>query len=120
MSLYITFTNKPCPHCGLSKPGFSANITHNLNKMADVVLITTVASLYQYVWCPEELGVTTAKQLIDPLTIGIADMKADPDKFKVFDSSNGWGIYDDFVPWLERYLEACKENPDATIKVSTS
>ena len=54
-------------------------------------------------------------QLIEPLTNGIAAMKADPGKFIALEPENKWGTYDRFVPWLERLLEACIENPESEI-----
>jgi|688.fasta_scaffold10716_7 hypothetical protein len=91
---------------------FSANITHNLNKMADA------AGLYECLWRPEETEIKTASQLIEPLKAGIEQLKSDPDKFKAFNAENGWGTYEDFVPWCERYFEACQEFPKAKIEVS--
>jgi len=91
---------------------FDANITHNLGRMAEE------AGIYQAVWRPEEIGIIRAEQLIKPLRAGIELMKADPDRFTAFNPANGWGTYDNFVPWLERYLQACIEDPDATINVS--
>ena len=40
---------------------FTSNITHNLGKMAEA------AGIYKHLWCPEEIGITKAKQLIQPL-----------------------------------------------------
>lgn len=91
---------------------FSANITHNLNKMAGE------AGIYLYLWHPEKLGIKYAHELIEPLRNGLELLKSDPDRFKKFDASNGCGSYDDFVPWLEEYIAACEENPDATVSVS--
>jgi len=91
---------------------FDANITHNLNKMAKE------AGIYQHLWRPDEIGITIAAQLIEPLTKGLALMKSDPKRFKKFNSPNGWGTYEDFVPWIECYIKACKEFPDATVSVS--
>lgn len=90
---------------------FSANITHNLGAMADE------AGIYKACWRPEEIGITTAGQLIEPLRNGIAQMKADPGRFEKHNSPNGWGSYKIFLPWLERYLDACEKNPDARVSV---
>ena len=87
----------------------SQNITHNLNTMADH------AGIYEALWHPEP-G-TLAADLIDLLEKAIVDMKQRPDYYKQFDAENGWGTYDDFVPWLEELLEHCRENPDAEVSV---
>ena len=113
MSLDVYLHQPACDKCGQrASGGYSANITHNLNRMADE------AGIYQHVWHPEEIGITHARQLIEPLRVGIALMKADPGRFRQHDADNGWGRYDDFVPWLERYLAACEMYPDATVEVS--
>ncbi|OQA09466.1 MAG: hypothetical protein BWY66_00565 [bacterium ADurb.Bin374] len=111
MSLDVYLRVNKCPCCGRSDAGFEANITHNLNIMA------TEAGIYSHVWRPEEVGVTKASQLIEPLRKAIAEMKADPERFKKHNPENGWGNYDAFVPWLERYLAACEETPDASVEV---
>ena len=76
------------------------------------------SGIYGIVWRPEENGITTAEQLIEPLEKAIADMKARPEYYEQFNSPNGWGTYKIFVPWLEKYLAACKEYPDAVVEVS--
>ena len=91
---------------------FSSNITHNLGKMAQE------AGIYEACWRPEEIGVARAWELIPLLQAGIAKMKERPSHFKQFDAKNGWGTYDQFLPWLKRYLAACEENPEATVSVS--
>lgn len=91
---------------------YENNITHNLGEMAKE------AGIYMHLWRPEELGITQACELIEPLRQGLHLMKSDPERFRTFDSPNGWGLYENFVPWIERYLEACYEYPDANIKVS--
>lgn len=90
---------------------YSGNITHNLTSMA------SEAGIYQALWRPEEIGITTAAQLIEPLTAGLALLKSDPPRFEAHNSPNGWGLYEHFVPFVENYLTACKENPDATVRV---
>lgn len=91
---------------------YSANITHNLGEMAEE------AGIYKHLWRPEEIGITKAEQLILPLRAGIGRMEANPERFKKFNAPNGWGMYEHFMPWLHKYLEACEQYPDATIEVS--
>lgn len=91
---------------------FWQNITHNLGQMAGE------AGIYQACWRPEEIGITKAAQLIPLLEEGLAKLRADPAKYEAFNSSNGWGLYEHFVPWVAKYLNACKEYPDATVRVS--
>ena len=93
---------------------FDANITHNLNKMAEAVS----HEFYLAVWHPEDLEIETAKQLHNYLLDGLLELKKNPEYYQKFNSPNGWGMYENFVPWLEKYLEACKENPDGEIYVS--
>lgn len=106
MSLDVTLEEtKPCEV-------YWSNITHNLGNMAKA------AGIYMHLWRPDELGITKASELIGPLTEGLALLKSDPEKFKKYDSPNGWGLYENFVPWVEKYLAACIEHPDATVSVS--
>jgi len=91
---------------------YDTNITHNLNKMADA------AGIYKALWRPEEIGAKQAKDIIALLEKGLADLKARPEYFEKFNSANGWGLYKHFVPFVEDYLKACKEYPDATIEIS--
>ena len=90
---------------------FDANITHNLNKMAEE------AGIYKHLWRPDKIDIKTAAELIEPLKAGLQKMKDNPEHFKQFDAENGWGTYEDFVPWIEKYLAACEENPDAEVSV---
>jgi hypothetical protein len=89
---------------------YSRNITHNLNKMA------MEAGIYEALWRPEEIGIVRADQLIEPLTVGLEKLKADPERFKEFNATNGWGMYDNLIDFVEDYLQACKENPDAAVR----
>jgi hypothetical protein len=91
---------------------FWANYTHNVGPMA------AEAFIYRCVWRPEMIGITKAWELIEPLREGIRKMRAYPYIFKRHDPPNGWGSYDTFVPWLERYLVACETYPDADVSVS--
>lgn len=109
-----------------------ANITHNLTEMADK------ARIYEAIWRPHRLKKgynipendykaesefednqkTNASEIIEILEKGLQDLKARPEYFKKFNSPNGWGTYKHFVHFVQKYLEACKEYPDAIIKVS--
>ena len=56
--------------------------------------------------------------MIPKLEIAIANMEDKPDFYKQYDSPNGCGIYDDFLPWLKKVLKFCKDNPDAEVEAS--
>ena len=91
---------------------YDANITHNLGEMAER------SGIYEALWRPEEIGKTKASEIIPLLEKGLADLKSRPEYFKKFNSPNGWGMYEHFVPFVEEYLEACKEYHNAIIEVS--
>ena len=91
---------------------YSSNITHNLGTMADK------AGIYYALWRPEEKGWKQAKDIIPVLEKGLKKLKSKSKYFEKFNAPNGWGIYEHFVPFVEEYLNACKEYPDAIIDVS--
>jgi hypothetical protein len=93
-------------------PYFQAVITHN------VIGIASEANLYVPVWHPETLSIYEAWQLVEPLRQGIGQLRRSPELFKKMDNPNGWGTYDQFLPWLEKYLQACMEYPEASVEVS--
>ena len=90
---------------------YDRNITHNLNKMADE------AGIYKHLWRPEEIEITKAAQLIEPLREGLSLLLSDPERFKKFDPENKWGDYDGLVNFVREYLAACEENPNASVSV---
>ncbi len=112
MSLDVYLNDTPTLYNEYGYELYWANITHNLNTMADE------AGIYEALWRPEEIGITKAGQLIEPLTKGIELMKSNPTRFMKHDAPNGWGTYDQFVPWIERYLEACINYPESSVRVS--
>ena len=126
--------DKTCEHCYsvYQEPEeyYSGNITHNLGKMADE------AGIYEALWRPymlkkdyiptedyskemlfESMSITYAKDIIEILEKGLKDLKKRPKYFEKFNSSNGWGMYEHFVPFVEKYLKACKEHPEAIVEV---
>ena len=127
-----------CDACGHKHKGdvieylYGANITHNLGRMAEK------AGIYEALWRPHRLRgdynirqadftaedefeasvVIRAKEIIPYLEKGLADLKARPTYYEQFNSTNGWGLYKHFVPFVEKYLSACKKHPDAIVEVS--
>ncbi len=91
---------------------YSRNITHNLGKMADV------AGIYQHLWRPDKIGIAKAAELIEPLEAGLKWLQADPEIFKVYNPNNGWGTYEGLVDFVSEYLQACRDNPGADVRVS--
>jgi hypothetical protein len=91
---------------------FHANITHNLNIMASAV------GIYLHLWRPEEIAIIYANELIEPLRQGLHNLKMNPALYKTFNPENGWGSYEGFVTFVENYLNACYEYPEAKIEIS--
>ena len=91
---------------------FHGNITHNLNHMANQ------AGIYNELWQPDEININTAKELIEPLREGLHKLKSNPNKYKQFNPANGWGSYEGLVKFIDNYLNACYQYPNATIQVS--
>ena len=124
MSLDVYLTGKSrsvpclCAHCDNehtrteTEQHYNANITHNLGPMAEE------AGIYKHCWRPEEIGITKARQLIEPLRAGLKLMESDPPRFEKYNAENGWGLYKNFVPWVRDYLAACEQYPDADVHVS--
>ena len=90
---------------------YSRNITHNLNKMADA------AGIYEVLWRPEEIAITHAYQVIQPLTDGLIILVLNKKEFEQYNPDNGWGDYEGLVMFCADYLQACNDTPIATIRV---
>lgn len=91
----------------------SQNITHNLGKMAQE------AGIYRHLWHVDTLYINPrARVLITPLKNAIKDMESRPDHYSRFNAKNGWGTYEQFLPWLKKLLAACEEKPSGKIEVS--
>lgn len=88
---------------------YNANITHNLATMADE------AGIYMHIWRPTKIGIKKAAQLIEPLRAGLTLLKNDRARFEQYNAKNGWGVYVNLVQFVEKYLVACEEYPDADV-----
>jgi len=87
------------------------NITHNLGKMA------RTAGLYECLWRPDEIGITTAHQLIEPISKGIAFLAMHRRICEQDNPPNGWGNWESLYDFCCDYLKACTEHPSATVRV---
>lgn len=101
-------------HAGDGRPKeiYRDNITHNLGPMAHA------AGIYEHLWRPDEIGITTAGQLVEPLRAGLDLLRSGPDRFRAFNPKNGWGTYGGLCDFVAVYLAACEANPDASVWVS--
>lgn len=85
---------------------FHGFVTHNLGSMA------RAAGIYEVLWrCKYQ----KARELIEPLTVGLRLLMSDPKRFKYYDSPNGWGTYYNLVSFVRDLGQACEEHPDADI-----
>lgn len=89
---------------------FNTNITYNLSKM-----FTTAFNTGEY-WL-DELEGRKGFEVIELLTNAIIRMVKDPDHFKQFDAPNGWGTFNDALPWLIQLKEECVKNPNDEIEL---
>ena len=85
------------------------NITHNLGAMWQE------AGIYDALY--NSAGMQ-ASEVLPVLVNGLSDMIANPEKYKKLNSPNGWGLYENAVPWLAELIKGFNENPDAIIEVS--
>jgi len=111
-------------------PLYDGNTTHNLGRMAEE------ADIYDALWRPYKLAwgytksddydeemefensvMIKAKDIIPKLEVGLEDLIKRPEYYEQFNSPNGWGMYEHFVPFVSKYLDACKEYPEAIVKV---
>jgi hypothetical protein len=90
---------------------FTKNITHAMAQMAEA------AGLYAYLWHPEDKNISVARQLIQPLTDGLARLQDEPELFEKFNPPYGLGDFTSLVSFVKAYLAACQLDPDATVAV---
>lgn len=92
---------------------YTANITHNLGKMA------RAAGLYEALWHPEELQfIETAGDLIPFLEQGLCTLIKEKDEMLKLNPDNGWGTYEGLLEFVMSYLHACHKYPEARVETS--
>lgn len=97
---------------------YSGNITHNLGKMASAVNVGEGRTLYDILWRPDEHGYVYAREITQMLKEGFNILVDSPEEYKRYNPENGWGSYEGLVNFVYNYLEACRDNPDAELRVS--
>lgn len=99
-------------------------ITHNLGEMA------SQCGLYNPLWRPYRLYNikddsdeaesfrAEAGELLDAIEWGLKELKSNPQKYKSYNPSNGWGSYEGLVEFTEKYICMIKKFPDSLVEVS--
>ena len=85
------------------------NITHNLAQM------WREAGVYDALYNSEGC---IAGDLLPTLERGLRDMIANPSRFKHLSADNGWGTYEQAVPWLSELVREFKKYPEGIISIS--
>lgn len=88
---------------------WSFNITHNLSQM------WTWAGCYDALY---ESYDKRASEILPILKAALKKLKAHPEEAKRFSASNGWGTYEQAVPWLERVIATMTRHPDTIVGLS--
>lgn len=98
---------------------FTGNITHNLGKMADAVILSDGNTLYKILWRPEECtpSYRLASEIADLLDEGWNILLSNPEEYEKYNPENGWGNYEGLCNFVYQYRNACWDNPDAEIGV---
>jgi hypothetical protein len=88
---------------------FTANITHNVNEM------WAKAGVYDALY---NSGDKLASELIPFIKKGIAYFMDHREELELLNPKNGGGSYGSAFRFLNEVLAACKEFPDAIIRIS--
>lgn len=96
---------------------YSDNITHNLGKMADNVVLSNGMTLYEVLWRPDEHDLKFARDISNLLDEGWNILLSEPETFRKFTPENGWGSYDGLCNFVYNYRNACWDNPDAELRI---
>lgn len=90
---------------------FSENITHNLADMAKQV------GVYEVLWRPDKCGFVHAGEIVERLENALALLTSDI-TYDAYNAKNGWGTRQDLIAFIKKVLKACREHPNAHIRVS--
>ena len=101
-----------CPCCKIEV--YSANITHNVNEIAKK------AGVYMHLWRPDEMEppITLASELVAPLESAVKYLGDNFYNLMAMEPKNGWGTVGGLQEFVVLYLNACREFPNAKVRVS--
>lgn len=91
---------------------FHVNITHNLTEMAEKCYTamdnSSNTNLYDLMWHPEDnLAITVpTMEYIEALMSCYKILLNNPDTFKEYNPSNGWGSYEQLLKSTKKYINA--------------
>lgn len=54
---------------------------------------------------------------LSALTAAVGKLRADPERYRALEPSNGWGDYDGAVAYLAKLRDACAAHPKASIHI---
>ena len=95
------------------------NITHNLTEMAEDCLSSNNSdyTLYDLLWRDTQEPFTGdyVNAYIAHLAYCLYVLKNDPEHFKKFNPSNGWGTYEQLCDFVEQFIKALVNMPPGSI-----
>jgi hypothetical protein len=104
------------------------SLTHNLSPMASAVS----PLFYTALWHPETLPLqypsiydkprsfANPEEIITIIESGLITLKSDPDEYKKYEPSSGFGTYQELVHVVEEYLATLRIVKDAGCYIETS
>lgn len=92
------------------------NITHNLNKMAQECKIECDPqheglSLYDLLWRDEYPWEMSHLEYTQCLMACLVSLTDEPERYKLFNPSNGWGTYEQLVEFVKSFIHALVDEP---------
>ena len=98
---------------------FTHNITHNLGRMAQQVVLSNGLTLYNILWRPDECDppLLIASDIAEMLDEAFGIMLEDRPRLERFNPENGWGRFESLIQLVIEYRNAGREYPTALIEV---
>lgn len=108
MSLGIYLHLPACAHCGRGdEQVFERSPTYNLGPMWRAAGLP---------FSDESIEGKAIADLLPVLEAGLANLRADPARFRAMNPPNGWGSYEGLCDVVERMIAAGQEHPTAVVR----